>query len=50
MITKRSNAYVTYLYTQIKYKSIPVYINNKKGGGAYIIASKGSPHFKYVSK
>ena len=33
MISKRSKGYVTYLYTQIKYKSIIVYIYNKTGGG-----------------
>ena len=33
MITKRSNGYVLYLYTQVKYKSITIYINNKTGGG-----------------
>ena len=33
MIAKRSRGYVPYLYTQTKYKSITVYINNKTGGG-----------------
>ena len=32
MPTKRSNADVTHLYTQIKYKTITVYIKNKTGG------------------
>ena len=44
MITKTSTGYAPYLYTQIKYKSITVYIKNKKGGSAYIIVSKGTPH------
>ena len=34
MITKTSTGYAPYLYTQIKYKSITVYIKNKKGGSA----------------
>ena len=50
MIIKRSKVYVTYLYTQIKYKSITVYIKNKKCGGAYIIVSKGTLHFKDICK
>ena len=50
MITKRSKGYVPYLYTQIKYKRLTVHIKNKKGGSAYIIVSKETPHFKYVSK
>ena len=50
MITKRSKVYVPYLYTRIKYKSITVYIKTKKGGGAYIILSKSTLHFKYISK
>ena len=33
MITKRWKGYVPYLYTQIKYKNVTVYINNKAGGG-----------------
>ena len=37
---------------QIKYKSITVYIKNKKGGrrGAYIIVSKGTLHLKMSLK
>ena len=35
MLTKRPNVYALYLYTQIKCKSLTVYIKNKKGGGAY---------------
>ena len=35
---------------KIKYEGVTVYINNKIGGGAQIIASKGILHFKYVSK
>ena len=31
---------------KIKYKGVTVYINNKIGGGAQIIASKGILHFK----
>ena len=31
-------------------QSIPVYIKNKKEGGAYVKVSKGTLHFKYVSK
>ena len=50
MITKRSKVYAPYLYAQIKYKSIPVYIKNKKRGVAYIIISKETVQFKYVSK
>ena len=50
MITKRSKAHVPYLYTHIKYKITTVYIKNNKGAGAYIIVSKGTPLFKYVSK
>ena len=46
MITKRSKVYVPYLYARIKYKSKPVYIKNKKGGGAHIIIWKGTLHFK----
>ena len=34
---------------KLKYKSIPVYVKNKKGVGVYII-SKENIHFKYVSK
>ena len=33
MITKRSEGYVPYLYTQRRSKSISVYVNNKTGGG-----------------
>ena len=29
---------------------MPVYFKNKKGGGAYIIVSKETSHFKYVFK
>ena len=50
MITKRSKVYVPYLYAWIKYKSITVYIKNKKGGGSYIIISKGTVQYWYVSK
>ena len=31
MITRRSEVYVSYLYTQLKYKGITAYIKNKKG-------------------
>ena len=48
MIIKRSKVYVTYLYIQIKYKSITVYVNNKTRGGDKIIVSKGTLHLKYV--
>ena len=60
MISKRSKVYVTYLYIQIKYKSITGYIKNKKsisfciknqkGGGAYIIVANRALHFKYIFK
>ena len=50
MISKRSKACLHYLYSWIKYKCITVYIKNKKGGGAYIIVTKRTLHFKYVSK
>ena len=30
---KRSNGYVLYLYTKVKYKSVTIYTNNKTGGG-----------------
>ena len=33
MIAKRSNGYVSSLYTQIKYKSITAYIENKTKRG-----------------
>ena len=33
-----------------KVQSTPVYIKNKKEGGGYIKVSKGTLHFKYVSK
>ena len=46
MITKRSRVYVPYLYVWIRYKSKPVYIKNKKGGGAYIMILKGTVNFK----
>ena len=36
MIIERSKVYAHYLYAQIKYKRIPVYIKNKKGAGVYI--------------
>ena len=32
MITIRSKVYVSYLYMLLKYKSLTVYIKNKKGG------------------
>ena len=35
---------------ELKYKRIPVYVKHKKVAGAYIIISKGTLHFKYVSK
>ena len=35
-----SKVYVPNLYAQIKYESTPVYIENKKGGGAYISIKK----------
>ena len=38
------------LYQRIKYKNITVYIKNKKGRGAYIIALKGNLFFKYACK
>ena len=44
-ITKTSKVYLPYLYTQIKYKSIIVYM-----GGAYVVVSKGTCHFKYAFK
>ena len=47
MITK---SFVSYFYMQIKYKSIIVYIKNKKRRNAYIMVSKGTLQFKYVSK
>ena len=47
MITVRSKVYVCYLYM---YKSIIVYIKNKKRRAAYIIVPKGTFHFKYASK
>ena len=50
MITKRWKGYVSYLYTWIKYKSITVYNENETGGGTLAIVSKGSLHYKYVSK
>ena len=50
MITKRLKVYVPYLYTRIKYKSIPAYHKNKKGGDACIIVLEEAPHFKYVFK
>ena len=41
MITKvLQKVSVSYLYTQIKYRSIYVYIKNKKGRGAYIMLLK----------
>ena len=50
MIAVRSKVYVCYLYMWIKYKSIIVYIKNKKRRAAYIIVPKGTFHFKYASK
>ena len=50
MISKWSKFYVAYLYMWIKYKSITVYISNRKGGGGYIKASKGIFLFKYVKE
>ena len=50
MITKKSKVYVSYLYMQIKCRSITFYIKNKTRGGAQTIASKGTLHFKYVFK
>ena len=50
MIIKRSKAFEPYLYTWIKCKNIPIYINSKKGGCAYMIVSKETLPFKYVSK
>ena len=50
MQTKRSKGYVPYLYTWTKHESITAYFNKKKGGGAYIIATKVTLNFKNVSK
>ena len=50
MITKRSKDYVPHFYTQIGYKNTTVNIKNRKEGGANIIVSKGTLHFKYVPK
>ena len=50
IITKRSKVYVLYLYVQIEYKSITVYIKNKIGGCAYIIVLQGTVHLEYISK
>ena len=35
---------------KFKYKSVAVYVKNKKGVGAYIIISEGTLNFTYVSK
>ena len=50
MQTKRSKGYVPYLYTWTMHESITAYFNKKKGGGAYIIATKVTLNFKNVSK
>ena len=50
MIIKISKVYVPYRCMRIKCKSTTVYIKNKKGGGAYIMVSKGTLHFEYISK
>ena len=50
MIIKRLNAYVLIFIRELKYRSVPAYVKNKKGVGAYIIISKGTLHFEYVSK
>ena len=50
MIIKRLNVYVPIFVRELKYKRIPAYVKNKKGVGAYIIISKGTILFKYVSK
>ena len=51
MITKRSKVYVSYLYMWVKYKSVTVYMKNeKKKSCLHITVSKGTLHFKYVSK
>ena len=50
MVTKGSEFYVPYLFMQIKYKSITVYIKNKKGGATYIIVLKWALYFEYISK
>ena len=49
MITKISNVYVPY-HTRTKYKSITVYIKNKKRLGAYATLSKGNPKNKQRTK
>ena len=50
MINRRSKGYVSYLYTQRKWKSITVYVNNKTGRVDKIIVSKGTSHFKICSQ
>ena len=50
IINKISKGYVWYLYTQIKYKSITVYFNNKTAGDDQITVSKETLHFKYALK
>ena len=46
MITKILKVYIPYLYTQMKYESVTLYIKNKNRGGIYIIVSKGTFRFK----
>ena len=45
MIIKGSIVCVPYLFMWIKNKSVTFYIETKKGGGAYTIASKRTFHF-----
>ena len=42
VITKWSKVYVPYSYMQIKYKSVNVYIKNKKGWDVSVIVSRGT--------
>ena len=49
MITKRTKGYVSYLYTQIKYKSKLFNIKIKQGEVIKLV-SKETLHFKYVPK
>ena len=46
MITKILKVYIPYLYMQVKYESVTLYIKNKNRGGIYIIVSKGTFCFK----
>ena len=49
MIAKRLTGYVQYFYSKIKYKSATVYIEKKTVGGAWIMLSKQTLHFKYFT-